>query len=88
MLDIALDVAHGLVRESLQPEGPRQRDARRHALIESETHGIGSSGGRDVALEHALDVLPCAGLVTQKMQRGADHAIADEGVGGVGRARR
>src|ERR1700730_5458715 len=88
MLDIALDVAHGLVRESLQPESPCQRDVRRHALIELEAHGIGSLGGRNVALEHALDVPPCAGLVAEEMQRGADHAITDEGVSGVGRARR
>src|SRR5262245_43568754 len=87
ILNIALGNAHGLVGESLQPKNRCKRVMSNHTLIVSKADDMQSVNRRDVVAEHSLDMAPRVGLLSEQIQREADHAIADKNVPGVGRPR-
>ena len=65
-------LAHGLIRESLGPQNPRENGVRRHALVELETNSfVGALVGRVEIGEHVLDVSARAGLIAHPMTRPA-----------------
>src|SRR5438309_11502853 len=68
LVDSALRGAPGLVRKSLEPEDPRERDARRHQLIKLKPNQRRPLNRRDIATEHALDVMPRIRLISPVMQ--------------------
>ena len=47
-----------MIGESLQPENSRERDIRRHALVELKADGIRPVIAAEVAIKHELDVAP------------------------------
>src|SRR6516165_11188781 len=67
VLDIGLGGAHGLVRKSLEPEDPRERRTRSYLLVELEADRMRPVNGGNISSEHALDVTPSIGLVSQVM---------------------
>src|SRR5262249_22434871 len=87
ILDVALGDAHGLVWTSLQPKNRCQGIVRQHPLIVAKTDDVQSVNRRDIEAEHGLDMASRTGLVSEQMQREADHAIADENIPGIGRLR-
>ena len=60
---------------------------RQHLLVVPKADDMQSVNRCDVAVEHSLDMSPRIGLLSEQMQREADHAIADENIPGVGRPR-
>src|SRR6516164_5860336 len=86
VLDVALDFAQCLICEALQPKYSSERDTRCDALIELKAYSVGPADRRRVAAEHALNALARAGLVSQEVQRGSRHTVADQLVGDIVRA--
>ena len=76
LLDAAFSGAHGLIRKSLQPQDPCKEDTRRYPRIKLKENGVRPMVGNDLLSEHALDMVPSAGLVAQIMLRGADQPIS------------
>ena len=85
VVDGGLDGPHRLVGKSLEPEDARQRDARGHALVELKAHDVRPVRGADIALQHAFDVAARSRLLSEEVQRRADHPLADERIGRVAR---
>src|SRR5262249_43555963 len=87
ILNIALGNADGLDGECLQPTNRCKSVMSNHTVIVSKADDMQSVNRRDVAAEHSLDMAPRIGLLSEQIQREADHAIADKNVPGVGRPR-
>src|SRR6516164_2538952 len=87
IINIALGNTQCLIRETLQPENRCKGVTRNDLLIVPKAVDMESVSRRDVVAEHSLDMSPRIGLLSEQMQREADHAIADENIPGVGRPR-
>src|SRR5438132_6116425 len=84
LVDIVPRRAHRLLRKSLEREDACKKRTRRHPLVDLKANGLGPVNRRNVAIEHPLDMMPRADLVSLVVQRDADHPIADRDIGGVG----
>src|SRR5229473_3809762 len=83
ILNVAASEVQRLIGKTLQPQRSREDNSRRNPLIELKTDAVRTSNRRSVLSEHALEVVPRAGLVSQVMKRDADHPLAYEGIGRV-----
>jgi hypothetical protein len=83
IVDSALRGAPGLVGESLEPEDPRERDTSHTPLVKLKPKQRRPPKRRDIAIEHALDVVPRIRLISAVMQRDANYSIADGEIGRV-----
>ena len=84
--DIALGNLHSLIGQPLQPKDLCEEMIRQDPLIVHKADDVLTVSGPNVA-EHVFDMEPRAAQISEKMQRVADHAVADEKISGVGRAR-
>ena len=87
VLDIVQRDAQSLIGESLEPQDARQHHARRHPLVVLKADGVRPVCGGDVVSQHVLEVTPCFRLVSQIVERDADHPTAHENLRRIGRAR-
>ena len=83
----ALRGADGLLRKTLKPQGMRKNATCRRGLVELEAIQSYAIDRRGRAREHALDVMERADLVSQIMQRGSHHPVANAQIRRVGPAR-
>src|ERR1700738_1035884 len=83
ILNAAACEVQRLIRKTLQPQRSREGEPRYDLLIELKTDAVRTSNWGNVLIEHALEVVPRAGLVSQVMERGPLHALAYEGIGRV-----
>src|SRR5882762_5438903 len=83
ILNVAASEVQRLIGKTLQPQRSREGNPRQNPLIELKTDAVRTSNRRSVLSEHALEVVPRAGLVSQVMERGSPHALAHEGIGRV-----
>src|ERR1700730_2130742 len=83
VIDSALRDVPGPVGKSLEPEDPRERDASRHPMVKLKPNQRRLLNRRNIATEHALDVVPRIRLISPVMQRGANHSIANGQIGRV-----
>jgi hypothetical protein len=81
--DSAIDGSHGLVGKSLQPQDSGQRDTGRQALVELKAHDVRAIRRGDIAIEHTIDVPARPGLLSNEVERCAQHSITDEWVGPI-----
>jgi len=56
-----------------------------HALVPLIADDVGVAGGREVGTDERLDVSARPGLVSENVQDGADHSVADAGISRVRR---
>src|ERR1700722_3823423 len=76
-VNAALRDADGLLRKTLKPKDMRKNATRRRHLVKLkaiQSHAIDDGGRKS---EHALNVVAGADLLSQIMQRGTHHPIAD-----------
>src|SRR5258708_17494664 len=83
VFNIILSDARGLIRESLQPEDQCKKGPRGNQLVEVESDKVRVVSRSDITVEHALGVPPGVGLISEKMQRQADHPLADQRIGRI-----
>jgi len=67
ILNVAASEVQRPIGKTLQPQRSREDRARRNPLIELKTDEVRTSNRRSVLSEHALEVVPRAGLVSQVM---------------------
>jgi hypothetical protein len=83
VVDSALRGAPSVLGKSLEPEDPREHDASHNPLVKYKPNHRRTLNRRDIATEHALDVVPRIGLISPVMQRDANQSIADGQIGRV-----
>jgi hypothetical protein len=80
ILGAAFGGPHRLIRKSLQPQNPRKGDACGHKQAYLKANHVRPMINRGVISEHALEMAPWPGLVTQIMLRDADQSFADQSI--------
>src|ERR1700730_6435628 len=80
VLNIVLGHTDGLIRKSLKPEDPRESATSCHQLVIVKSDDIDVRLGRGcrIAPKHVLEMTPRISQIAQVMQRGPEHALADE----------
>ena len=84
VLDIVQRDAQSLIGESLEPQDARQHHAGRHPLVVLKADGVRPVCGCDVVSQHVLEVTPGFRLVSQIVERDADHPTAHENLRRIG----
>src|SRR6266404_4624594 len=83
ILNVAASEVQRLIGQPLQPQRSYEERARCNALIDLKTNAVRTSSRGSVLIEHALEVVPRSGLVSQEMERGSPHTLAHQGIGWV-----
>src|SRR5215472_15675065 len=85
LIDAALGDLNGAVGKPLKPENSSKSDARQYSMVKLEAHGMRPMSGCDIAVQHALSILPCLRLIPPIVQQDPHHPLADQLVGRINR---